>query len=76
MQLRKRASTPGRYAASAIASAQILLNSRSEAFPNGLAGLDYLGAVSGGPSPLVVATWSAVLLAAVFTVAAARRTLR
>ncbi|GAA3382019.1 hypothetical protein [Cryptosporangium minutisporangium] len=43
---------------------------------NGLAGLDYLGALAGGPSPLVVSTGAGLLLAAVFTTAAARRMLR
>jgi len=39
---------------------------------NGIAGLDYLGAVAGGPSPLVVAATAACLVATAYGAATAR----
>jgi hypothetical protein len=43
---------------------------------NGIAGLDYVGAVPGGPSPLLVGAGAVVLLAAGISVAAVRQSRR
>jgi hypothetical protein len=55
---------------------QVLYLSLWYAVVNGIAGLDYLGAVSGGPSPLAVATTAALLLATALTTVAAHHARR